>query len=98
MAKRKRRMKRRSLGAVDTRHAELAKYHANESEGLAIRASALAKVGKCVQAMETLLQAATEYGRADGHSSTSGGGGAEKKLARGAIADAESRVLGCPVR
>ncbi len=102
MAKRKRktktRTKRRSLGAVDSRHAELATYHAKEAERIADQAADLARTGKCVRAMETLIQAATEYGRADGHASTSGGGGSEKKNARGAIAAAESRVIGCVVR
>ena len=96
--KRKTRRTRRSLGAVDTRHAELATYHAQEAERIADHAADLARTGRCVKAMETLLQAATEYGRADGHASTSGGGGAEKKNARGAIAAAESQVFGCQVR
>ena len=100
-AKRKRKTKRtrrRSLGAVDSRHAQLATYHAKEAERIADQAVDLARTGKCVRAMETLIQAATEYGRSDGHASTSGGGGSEKKNARGAIAAAESRVMGCVVR
>jgi len=101
MAKRKRktkRTKRRSLGAVESRHAQLSTYHAKESERMADNAAELARTGKCVRAMESLIQAATEYGRADGHASTSGGGGSEKKNARGAIAAAESKVMGCVVR
>jgi hypothetical protein len=102
MSKRKRKTKtrrtRRPLGAVDTRHAQLSTYHAKEAERMADNATELVRTGKCVKAMEALLQAATEYGRADGHASTSGGGGSEKKNARGAIAAAESRVMGCVVR
>lgn len=82
------------FGAAPERHEELAKYHARAAGNAAVQAWALARTGKCDDAVRALLEAAKDYGRSDAHS----GGNPDKAAARREIAAATSGVQSCGCR
>jgi len=55
------------LGSGSERHEELARYHASEAESTARRALDKANAGNCESAVEDLVKASFDYGRADAH-------------------------------